>query len=244
MPLFFLPETPTGTTAILDREQSHHLSRVLRHQVGDRLKLADAQGHCYEGRIGEIRKNAIVMEAIEKTASPPPPFSIQLNVSVLQTEKMELVIQKAVELNIMSVQWMICERTQKSSLVPKKWQRLEKVAVEAQKQCERPLPMTMPLPQKFSELIDGPNNILCVERNKRTASRLLGGRGSKRQTIWVGPEGGWSENELNQASAAGFSFCSLGPLVLRAETAAIAAMANLSLLKFEEIEDSHFRLDR
>jgi len=238
MPLFFLEDTPKNKTALISGREAHHISRVLRHEVGDQLKLCTPEGNCYFGTIETISKNEIVLGNLIPTATPPPPFPIHLYSSLLATEKMELIVQKAVELNVGTIQWVICDRSQGSGIVASKWERLEKIALEAQKQCERVVKLEMKAPQKFSELLTNTNhNIFCIEREKTfpspsaQAAPLYGvrgegqGKGGKSCAIWIGPEGGWAKNEIQSAKEASFSFYSLGPLVLRAETAAIAAMA-------------------
>ena len=142
-----------------------------------------------------------------------------LYVSILKRENFELVVQKATEVGISKIVPMLCARTVKTGL---RQDRLEKIAKEAAEQCGRVSIPEISGIQNFSDILkSAPKNSFIF--SLETKKQALGFKFPKEANLFIGPEGGWVGEEVTAAKKAGFKELSLGPLVLRAETAAIVA---------------------
>ncbi len=226
------PGKKPGDVVALSPEESRHLFKVLRLREGDPVRLTDGGGHLFAGEVCESSPKGGLVVLL---AEIPPPRShgrLAFAQALLKGDKMESVLQKAVELGVATFLPFVSSRTivewKKGSDKLKRWR---KVAEEASKQCGRALHMTVEEPVDFEVIAsraEGDTKIIFWEEattplrgNIRTADRVL---------IVIGPEGGFSKSEVALAASHDFTPLSLGPLVLRVETAVIAA---LSLVQYE-----------
>jgi len=237
----------------------HYLTRVLRLAVGDPLLLLDGQGRvaqaCITGLGGEVL--SVEPQRIEQASGAGLP-ELWLLVGMLKGEKHDLVIQKATELGAAAIVSVACQRSipaLSGERADKRQLRWGRVAAAAAQQCRRPgVPRISPplsLTVALAELPAGPRFQLSegVAPPLRTllapvsdgessgqaqtlseASRMSTSPGSGAVALLVGPEGGLTDEEIELAGAAGFVPCSIGPHILRAETAAIAALAAATAL--------------
>ncbi len=238
MPVFFIhsKDVGNGVVRIIDPLLSH-ISKSLRAKPGDSLLFNDDQGQRYHTSVTQITKH--VLEAtIQQIEDPPrtthPP--VILAQALLKGEKMGWVIQKATELGVSAICPLITDRvilklsgTQEDTHRAR-WNR---IAVEAAQQSERwTLPTILPL-QTFQQFLQTPQHsqlIFMAERAEGVSLLTIPCPTEKPEagvTVIIGPEGGWSAEELDAAQSHNWAFASFGKTILRAETASLAALAIL-----------------
>jgi 16S rRNA (uracil1498-N3)-methyltransferase len=211
----------------LDRRQPYR---------GEVITVQDASGKAFRGRIVELTKDQARVFIFEEMREPiEPPFDLFLFQALPEKERMELIIQKATELGVSC----ICPFKSRHSIsleereaTQPKAHRWQQIALKAAKQCRRAsLPVVAPY-CSFEQALELAQplelKVMLWEREQTSLSRLLRNMPApKGIALMVGPEGGWAEEEVRQAWAAGFFSAGLGGRVLRTETAAIAACAIL-----------------
>ncbi len=233
----------TDTTASLHGEQAGHLVRVLRGEPGAIYDVV-AGSRVWRGRIASIEGEAVHFDLLaEMEAAAALPVTLML--SVFKFDRMEWAIEKAVELGVGAIQPVIARRTEKhlAQAAAKRAERWRRIAVEAAKQSRAagvpeirdPLPLKAALhPASRSEgtatherdmhlLLDETEPDAKLDEMLRAA--LKDSSTCPHAHIAVGPEGGWAEEELVLFHSSGWQSIGLGPRILRAETAAIAALA-------------------
>lgn len=233
------PNSREGDIVTLDNSGARHLRDVLRARIGEKIRLFDGNGALYRGEVRSVSKKEVsVLVGLRlSTEAARNPFLFAQ--AILKGDKMELVLQKTAELGVSAFLPFVSSRTI-PKIDPKKdrTSRWQKIAQEASKQCGRATHMVVEAPVTFETLVDKTGagvKIVFWEESRESLRRFFEGvelRNSRQGSIVVliGPEGGFSEDEIDLAVRHGFSALSLGPLVLRAETAAIAAM---SLIQYE-----------
>ena len=210
---------PTVTVA---GDEFHHSIRVVRLRAGEEVELFDRAGNAAKGRVESIERDQAVILAGESIPSRESPLAIHLAMAVIQLEKFELVLQKATELGVRTIIPLVTEhielRPERYSGKSERWQR---IVFEAVKQSGRALVPAIEPPMPFDEVIArGGTRVLFDADSEPDALN-----GADELTILIGPEGGWSADELHRARERGVLFQRLGPRRLRAETAAIAAVS-------------------
>lgn len=240
MPRFYVP-SPRIEKGLLKVEGSEvrHIRRVLRLKVGDRLVLFDGSAKEYEGIIVEESPSSVVIK-VQGIFSPPKesPLEVTLAQSLLKGEKMEYLIQKATELGIRRIIPFFSSRSvpllDKSKKL-RRYHRWEKIAIEACKQCGRiTVPKVEPL-QNYLEMLgmaspEALRLILWEKEGQGLKEVLKESKGRTTIFFMVGPEGGMSDEEVEEAERAGFIPITLGKRVLRSETAGLCL---LSILQYE-----------
>jgi 16S rRNA (uracil1498-N3)-methyltransferase len=217
----------------LEGAAANHIRRVLRLAPGDALTLFDGRGGEYEARIEALRKDTVQVaigeyHAVERES----PLAIALAQGVSRGERMDLVVQKATELGVRRILPVLSERTVvrlDAAHAAARMRHWRAIAVGACEQCGRNSVPEVAPPLAFPEFLRS-----AASRDPQSARIVLsagGGLrirdldGSRGLVLLIGPEGGLSEPEQRAAADAGFRALSLGPRVLRTETAAIAALA-------------------
>jgi 16S rRNA (uracil1498-N3)-methyltransferase len=244
------PEQIAGGRVVFDRDESHHLARVLRLRSGDIVLAADGAGREYTVRletIGEQATGTVLGVAARGTESP---VQITLVQSVPKGDKMESIVRASTELGVAQVVPVLTTRTV-VRLEPGRWRdrarRWQRVAAEAAKQCGRAVVPTVHVPRPLADVLarDEPADLrLCLwEGATRAAGRDAGQAGSADSPLaarlpptlpsgahirlLVGPEGGLSQEETESAGARGWIIVGVGPRILRTETAGPAIIAVL-----------------
>lgn len=230
MDRFYLPAAQwTGETLQLTGEEGHHAVRVMRKSVGDAVELFDGEGRAAGGRVTAVGKAALSIRLEREYQRKQPPTPITLAVAMTKGKTMDLIVQKAVELGVSSIQPLATthtvvrlsqkDRCDKST----KWQR---VALEACKQCGQDhLPRVEPV-------IDIGEYIGQDHRGSRLIASLASGTRGLREHLrglapgepihlLVGPEGDFTQEETEAALVAGYQPVTLGDIVLRVETACL-----------------------
>lgn len=238
MPHFFISSSDINndTIRVSDKENFHHIARVLRAKTGETLLLVDENQTQYKVVIKNIDSNSITTKVVETQKSN---HTLNLNLylvqSVLKTDAQNLIVQKATELGVKGIIPFVSDNSViKPSVADAKIEKWQKIANEAVKQCER---VDFPEIQKRTTLKDFLENkdynikIACVERGETTTLKAclkeLDIRPETKIAVIIGPEGGFSAAELSMLNHADIKRVNLGNLILRAETAVITALANV-----------------
>lgn len=227
---FFVPEIRRGA-AELTGSDAEHLVRVLRAEAGQVYEISDDRD-VYLAQIEIARKSVVSFRVIEKLESPLPLLDVTLVVALIKFERFEWLIEKATELGVSTVRPFEATRSEHglAQASIKRLARWEKIALEASQQSRRAhLPRIEPTVDWESALrSEGTLRLLLDERNDAppVLDVLPSTRGSDdRVILLLGPEGGWTNEERAEAREIGWQSCSLAGTVLRAETAALAALA-------------------
>ncbi len=212
----------------LTGEKAHYLSVVLRCKTHDSLIVTDSSGAAYSAKISVITKKQTTLEIMGLlNQDNESPLDIILLQGLLKGDKMDLVIQKATELGVKEVVPMVTERSQIRET--RKLQRWQKIAEEASRQCGRNRIPLIHEPDAFETVIASEGfqkGIICWEKEGTPFSAALElFTGENRLILCIGPEGGFSDNEIKTAEDWGLTVASLGKRILRAETAALTAIA-------------------
>lgn len=229
-----------GTSAALDGDAAEHLGRVLRAEPGQLYELSDGR-EVWLGRIERVgqRKRGdgrIEFSLIERIASREPALAVELLISVVKFDRFEWCLEKAVELDAAQIIPLAAARSDKSLLAAagKRGERWSRILIESAQQSRRLRPPVLGELQKpLAAFRDSRSacKIILSERREVPSMRsaLAHAHGATSAALAIGPEGGWTDEEIRAATAAGFVEASFGENILRTETAVIAV---LSLLRF------------
>ncbi len=212
----------------LPEAQAHYIGRVLRHAAGDAVQLFDGSGQEYLGALIEVGKKAVRVELREQLAGQAEsPLRIHLGQGLSRGERMDWAIQKATELGVSEITPIVSERCEvrlKDERADKRLAHWRQVAISACEQCGRSvLPLIHP-PITLAEWQGHVQAELKLVLHP-VAAPLESHARPHSLAFLIGPEGGLSEAEVEQAKAAGFHAARLGPRVLRTETAPVVALA-------------------
>lgn len=234
MPQFFIDQKfDVGSEVDLRGADAKHVVQVLRLTPGDWIVLSDGSGKSYEAEITDASPRSVTAK-IKSLRSQRKLSDLTLAIAITKHDKTEAVIQKTVELGIARIIPFHSERTVPklvSDVTDKKLERWQKISMEAAKQSGLPFFPKVERPLPFDELVrtipDFVTSILFWEGEKDRGiadyKDELSQEGKK--LVVIGPEGGFSKDEVEKARAAGAVTASLGQQILRVETAAIAALA-------------------
>lgn len=213
----------------IDGDEFTHLKRVLRLSVGAEVSVFDGKGVEITGVVAEVGSSfATIKVTARSTARRESTVQITLLQGLLKGDKPELVIQKATELGAASVVFFAAQRTVPSinakSGKPERWKR---AAIEAAKQCGRSVLPEVSVAKSLTEAVEGRKEELKLMLWEGASAAPIKDKLKKAASaaLLIGPEGGFSEEEVKLAQEAGFVPVSLGPRILRAETAALAAIS-------------------
>lgn len=236
LPIFYAPPEKIGAEqAILDRTESGHLVKVLRLKKGAMVLVVDGLGMAYQGEVDRVGKNEAVIRLHSTTRNfGEPSARLTLAAGISTGDKFDSVVQKGTELGVKRFVPIISERTTVSITDPKRQKsrvrRLEKVALSAMKQTRRAYRPDIATPTKFADFLketekESLNLIFHPSPAGAQIAQLKIPTETKRVSILIGPESGFSDEEAAQAAQAGYQVVSLGARVLRTETAGPVACA-------------------
>ena len=224
----FFVEKPEGGRALVRGEQAHHLYHVLRVRPGQVFEISDTR-QLYLGRVVTAGASAVEF-AIEEELPPGLPLpSVTLLAVVFKFDRFEWMIEKATELGVWRLVPVIAARTETAlaHAAGRRVERWRRISFEAAQQSRRMAPPEiadpLPLDRAVKEAPEGRRWMLDESPDAPLGKQLLAP--APDSTLLVGPEGGWTEPERQLARENGFVPVGLGPLILRAETAALAALA-------------------
>lgn len=204
-------------------DEFHHAIRVVRARPGEEVELFDASGKMVAGTIDTIEAGHAVIRVGEDLPSREAKVEIHLAMAVIHLDKFELVLQKATELGVRSITPLVTDRMEiRKERFAGKMDRWERIVFEAVKQSGRSAIPRLEEPQPFAKVVarEGPKLLFDADEPPSPWPASLA-----QVTAFIGPEGGWTHDELQTARSLGCAFSRLGPRRLRAETAAIVACA-------------------
>lgn len=224
----------------MEADAAHHLGHVLRAQTGQLYELSDGAS-AWLARIESVGRNRVEFALLEKLPARLPSIEITLLLSVVKFDAFEWAIEKATELGVAQIVPLAAERSGKGLLAAaaKRAQRWQKILLEASQQSRRlriPKLGELANPAQAFSAAATVHRLMLSERPDAPSLRaLLSSKHDSHPTspvtaiLAIGPEGGWTDDELASAHSSGFQDASLGSLILRTETAVISA---LSILNF------------
>jgi 16S rRNA (uracil1498-N3)-methyltransferase len=227
-----------NNTAVIEDEDVKHLYKVLRLSVGDKISINNQEGKEYLGEISEINKKQVLVNLIEELElNNESPVNFYLYQGLPKSVKMDLIAQKATELGVKEITPVITERVVvKSELGEfKKVDRWNRIALEACKQSKRSLIPKINTPIEFDELLrdlKAMDLIVVPYENEegfgiKNVIRHID-KNIKNIAVIIGPEGGFEKSEIEELKAVGAHIVTLGPRILRTETAGFVCMAMLA----------------
>jgi 16S rRNA (uracil1498-N3)-methyltransferase len=230
---FFVPEVRCGVAELtgLDAE---HLARVLRAEVGQAYEISDNK-NLYLAEIETARKSLVSFRILEPLAAPAPPAAVHLYPALFKFDRFEWMVEKATELGVTSLHPFEAARSERglAEAARKRIARWERIALEASQQSRRTHLPSIHMPTQLKAALDVETPVRLLLDEESSAPPILSvvdDLSSSRSVddsiaLIAGPEGGWTEEEKSLLRTAGWRPCSLGQTVLRAETAAIAAIS-------------------
>jgi 16S rRNA (uracil1498-N3)-methyltransferase len=233
---FYAPPTQiNGAQITLAADEAHHLARVLRLPIGAQVYVFDGCGNEYLCEIAHLDKHVATLNVIEPLTNPvESPLRLTLAQALIKGDKFDWVVQKATELGVTCIIPLITEHSdirRAEERAENKLQRWRRIALEAVKQCGRRQLVEIAEPTawtKFTLAETVSHRLFFSERGGRRFAdyghEQSGGPPPTSIILAIGPEGGWSEAELKLTEAGGWDFISLGPRILRTETAALSAL--------------------
>jgi 16S rRNA (uracil1498-N3)-methyltransferase len=232
---FHVPEAAPGAQVKLPEHSAHHARDVLRLRPGAAVRVFDGAGAEFDAILDSVSRQGVSARVTGLAAArPESPLRVVLAVSPLRGDRMELVVQKATELGVAEIRPVVTVRTDaaaRPALKGTRQERWDKVASGAAEQSGRAVVPRVAPTSTLSALLDEPFDglkLIFLERSgPAPLSRLPR---PERVLMLVGPAGGWEEAEVAHAAAAGFVIAGLGPRILRAETAALAALSAVQVL--------------
>lgn len=218
-----------GATLALEEAPSRHLAKVLRMGPGRELVLFNGQGGEYSARVAAVSKKSVEVEITKfYSQERESPLALELAIGISRGDRMDWVLQKATELGVTRISPLFSERTEvklKGERLEKKQAHWRQVTIGACEQCQRNRLPELAQPTSLEQWLDRPNPGLRFVLHHRDSKGLPKGESPDQVALLVGPEGGLSEEEIERARAAGCEPLTLGPRVLRTETAPVAAIA-------------------
>lgn len=214
-----------------------HIRKVLRLVPGDNIVVCDGEKSDYEAVIEEIKPD-YVRARIKciNTSNTEPLVEVSLFQGIPKSDKMDYIIQKCVELGVNRIVPVVTERTivriENGKAGAAKTERWQRIALEAAKQCNRGIIPRVEQPVGFEEALGlslkAQISIIPYEYEQKNGIRtFITGKEIERIGVFIGPEGGFSEKEIDKAVEEGIIPVTLGPRILRTETAGVAVMAIL-----------------
>jgi len=246
---FFVPLIRDGHAEI-EGDDARHLTQVLRVEAGQLFEISDNRS-VYLAEIESTRKSQVKFRVMEQLPDPPQETPVHLVAALFKFDRLEMMLEKATELGITSVHFVRAERSDKGldKAAGKRIERWRRIVIEASQQSRRLRLPELQEPVKLREALrlqashrlfldedrsgipvlealgEGDENIANSTQANRAAPEGSGFSGVESVALIVGPEGGWPDHERHAARDAGWTSVTLGDRILRAETAAITALA-------------------
>ena|SRR3989344_9465620 len=215
---------------IIDRELISQWRSVFRYNVGSQVVLFDGSGTNYLCMITSLRNLGATMEIVSKKPNKNmPKINLCLCIGIIKKDNFEWAVQKATELGVSQIIPVLCERSEKKNL---NMERLEKIAIEASEQSDRgdvPKIYEILELEKLLQKNMLPEQKIVLHPEGKYIGDFLSENQFKDLTVFIGPEGGFSENEIKELALHNVPAISLGSQILRAETAVVAVSSLLLL---------------
>lgn len=236
-PFYVPPDAFHASRVVFPGDEARHAAKVLRKQPGDEVVVVDGEGGWHRVRLGHVSRRQVVGHVLQtrrNVGEPRRRVTVALGL-LKKRSRFETFVEKAVELGVQRIQPLRTERTERDTI---RADRLQRVAVAALKQCQRSRLPAVTSPRSLEDSLDTEATVLLCHEQTRAApplAEVLPAIGAQAPLcLVVGPEGGFTEAEVNNALEAGATLVSLGPRRLRAETAGIIAAGMATMVPPEE----------
>jgi 16S rRNA (uracil1498-N3)-methyltransferase len=230
---FFVDEVRNGKAQI-EGDDARHLTRVLRVEAGQRYEISDNR-NVYLAEIETARKESVIFRTLEKLPTSPASARFELYAALIKFDRFEWIVEKATELGVTEIVPIEATRSERGleKAAAKRVERWRRIALEASQQSRRAHLPEIAEPVLLAEALARTGTCRYVLDENPGAAPLLSALPAVRTAqdtvaILTGPEGGWTDEERASFTLAGWTPVSMGPLILRAETAVIAALAVVS----------------
>lgn len=242
IPRIYTPQPLScDNSVVLDGSGARHLSSALRMKAGQAIILFNGEGGEYAAELTQVSKNTVTAAVLEHLEiNRESPLKLHLAIGVSRGERMDLIVQKATELGATEITPLFTERTEvklSGDRLEKKVRHWQQIAISACEQCQRNLVPQVNRPTPLTQWLSQPENhsqdlklVLHHRTEKSLADLSREEQSAAELCLLVGPEGGLGEGEIEAAIASGFLPLTLGPRVLRTETAPLAAISILQYL--------------
>ena len=226
----WIADEVSGNRASLIGSHAEHLARVLRARKGQEFDIV-ADGVVRRGRISNVESGRVEFELGEDVPPAPASSNVSVILSVFKFDRMEWAIEKCTELGVARIIPLLAQRTERhlAAAARKRVERWRRIVREASEQSRRGSPPEVGAPLELKDALSMTGNLRIVldesEPQYMLKDALAEHAAGTEVLLALGPEGGWTQSELGDFHAAGWTSASLGSAVLRAETAAIAALA-------------------
>ena len=242
MPRFFVePEQVSGNKIIIEGSDVNHITKVLRMKIGEELMVCDGTGLDYFCTIAKLDSDAVFCDVCNKWESYSElPVKVTLFQGLPKADKMELIIQKTVELGVCEIVPVAMQRSiakLDDKKAGRKIERWQSISESAAKQAGRGIIPKVTEPMNFAEALEYAkemDSIIVPYENAKgisyTKEVIREAKACTRLAIFIGPEGGFADSEIERAKEAGAKLVTLGNRILRTET---AGMATLAILMYE-----------
>ena len=216
---------------IIRGDEYHHLSKVLRKKTGEKIRLLNGEGDIFFAEITEIRKDKAYVKILEKKSYKKKEVAINLFISFVPKEKRNLIVQKSTEIGVFSVNFFPSRYSKIDSIKKDKENKLVKVAIAAIKQSGNPFLPKINFLKSFQEVLNVKGEKIFLSKDgdfliKSFMKKEL----PSHINVLIGPEGGFSEEEIKAIKENGFKEMKISENTLRTETAAISSAAILNYL--------------
>ena len=232
LPFFYINEyNPSQKEIVLDEDTSRHVAQVLRMKKGEKLNLTDGKGNLITAEISEAHKKHCAVNIQHSTFNIQHIRKITIAISLLKnTSRFEWFLEKATEIGVSEIIPLICERTEKQKF---RYDRMKGICISALLQSQQTRLPILHEPVQFGDLVkrqfDDCNKMIahCIDEEKQSLHLQISK--SSNRLICIGPEGDFTEDEIELALQNDFRPVSLGDTRLRTETAGIVAATLLSI---------------
>ncbi|HEX5444216.1 MAG TPA: RsmE family RNA methyltransferase [Pirellulales bacterium] len=244
---YFVTPPVDAARAVLRGDEAHHLTKVMRAKPGDEIIVFDGGGCEWRARVAAVQRGEIALELLERHEMDRElGVAVTLAIALPKGDRQRWLVEKSVELGVRRLVPLITDRGV-AQPVDNALSRLRRTVVEASKQCGRNRLMEIAAPQPWTGFCaavaaPGEHRVMADPSGSEDVGNLLAGwrtsRVASSLVFAVGPEGGWTEGERHSAASHGLQMVSLGPRILRVETAALllASMAVSAVIGFNDPE--------
>lgn len=220
-----------GDTVVLTGQEAHHIARVLRMRVGEELTVCDGAGTDYRCRLVAVAESEVHAAVLERTPTcSEPHVAVTVYQGLPKSEKMDFIVQKCVEIGAVRVVPVSMARSVvrlNAAEGAKKQVRWQKIAASAAQQSGRGLVPEVATPLSFAQALEAlshENAVVFYEGGGVPLASLVS-EDTRQISLVIGPEGGFEAEEIERLRAAGAAVATLGPRILRCETAPLVALA-------------------
>lgn len=232
---FYVGNAAADTTAYLSDAESRHVRQVLRLEEGDPVLVFDGKGSEYEATVhytDDPKVQVVIGERVDKTVELP--VHVTVYQALIKGDHFDYAVQKSVEGGAARIVPFLTERCVKIPRNPERFlERENRIAIEAAKQCGRSVIPEVAAPVSFEEAVESAGRGLCIlayeKEHAESLRKLLQSVGCPRKAkLYVGPEGGFTDEEAAALRDHGAHWVTLGPRILRAETAALYMLSQFA----------------